>query len=260
MFNLNILVFFTSFVKRFTIHIKKCIVVHMDNCEAIKILSEQKADEDKNVCLIECLKYEDVEFFNVGKTAVCFTLKNSGLTMLGGEADGLNADGIPLSVKNYFTPDKDIAEIIKRKTCRTATPCVQVLYRAADIKIPSGVTIGKLNADKKTAEFVAERYTLHYSADEVLQILNERVMLAAYVNGEMAGFIGMHEERSVGMLEVFDKFRRMGLGTLLINEMIKYFWQNGFKPFCHIIATNEKSLNLHKKMDCDMQKDLVYWL
>ena len=232
----------------------------MNKCEAIEILSATKADEEKSICLLECLKYEDVEFFNVGKTAVCFTLKNSGLTMLGGNVCGLNAEAIPLSVKNYFTPDKNIAETIKVKTGRSVTPCVQVLYRAADIKIPNGVTIKKLNADLKTAEFVAARYTLHYSTKEVLRVLNDRVMIAAYVNGEMAGFIGMHEERSVGMLEVFDKFRRMGLGTLLINEMIKYFELNGFKPFCHIIATNDKSLNLHKKMDCDMQKDLVYWL
>lgn len=232
----------------------------MNKLEAIKILSESKASSNLNVCLTECLKYENVELFDVGAGTVCFTLKNSGLCMLGGSAEGLIADTIPLSVKNYFTPDKRIAEIIKAKTGRSVTPCVQVIYKAADIKIPDGVTIKKLSADIKTAEFVAARYTLHYSPEEVLQVLKDRVMLGAYVNGEMAGFIGMHEERSVGMLEVFVNFRRMGLGTLLINEMIKYFEENGFKPFCHIIATNEKSLNLHKKMDCDMQKGFVYWL
>lgn len=229
----------------------------MNNLDLIHLLMD---NSDVNVTLIECLKYEDVEIFDVGASTACFRLKNSGICMLGGSGDGLILDNLPLNAKNYFTPNIKIAEILKVKTGRRVTTCIQVIYTAVNIKNTEGVTVKKLPADEQTAKFIADRYTLNYSVQEVMHILQTRVMLGAYVNGEIAGFIGMHEERSVGMLEVFDGYRRMGLGTLLINEMVKYFLDEGYKPFSHIISTNEKSINLHKKMDCEIQKEAVYWL
>jgi tRNA (guanine37-N1)-methyltransferase len=85
-------------------------------------------------------------------------------------------------------------------------------------------------------------------------------MFGAFRDGELAGFIGLHEEGSMGMLEVLPAFRRMGVGTLLIALLCGKLMERGLTPFSQFTVDNLASRGLHEAMGFSISTELVYWL
>ncbi len=85
-------------------------------------------------------------------------------------------------------------------------------------------------------------------------------MFGAFRDGELAGFIGFHEEGSMGMLEVLPAFRRMGVGTLLVAFLCGQLMERGLTPFSQFTVDNMASRRLHEAMGFSISSDLVYWL
>lgn len=69
-----------------------------------------------------------------------------------------------------------------------------------------------------------------------------------YENGRLAGFIGLHTEGSMGMLEILPEFRRRGYGCTLESYLIAEHLRRGWIPFCHVVDGNEASLSLQRKL------------
>lgn len=86
-----------------------------------------------------------------------------------------------------------------------ATPC-------SGTKAKSPFPIRELTTDDLPQ--VAAHYKLE-SKEEIAATIEHGLMFGAEVDGELAGFIGMHTDGSVGMLEVFKKYRRCGVGVHL---------------------------------------------
>ena len=85
-------------------------------------------------------------------------------------------------------------------------------------------------------------------------------MFGAFRDGELAGFIGLHEEGSVGMLEVLPAFQRMGVGTLLVAFLCNWLMERGLTPFSQFTVDNLASRRLHEAMGFSISTDLVFWL
>ena len=85
-------------------------------------------------------------------------------------------------------------------------------------------------------------------------------MYGIFVEDELAGFIGEHDEGSMGMLEVFPAYRRQGLGLALESFQINRILEEGRMPYDQVILGNEKSLSLQKKLGMTITKDTVTWL
>ena len=64
------------------------------------------------------------------------------------------------------------------------------------------------------AKLIDENYDLA-DEEEITAQLDAGVIFGAFVDGELAGFIGRHDEGSVGMLFVFPQFRRLGVAEAL---------------------------------------------
>lgn len=73
-------------------------------------------------------------------------------------------------------------------------------------------------------------------------------MWGLFEGDELAGFIGMHSEGSIGMLEVLPEFRRKGYGYILEAFVINMHLQNGRTPYCHVINGNDASNSLQQKL------------
>lgn len=69
-----------------------------------------------------------------------------------------------------------------------------------------------------------------------------------YENDRLAGFIGLHPEGSMGMLEVLPEYRHKGYGYALEAHLIDVHLQRGWVPYCHVIDGNEASLHLQRKL------------
>lgn len=143
-------------------------------------------------------------------------------------------------------------------------PCyVGALFRKEPFELPGRLEFRKLTlAD---APVVWKHYTMIKEDPDGLAFAKERIEAGAvyggYDDGELVGFIGKHSEETMGMLEVFPRFRRRGYGEelekLLCNEIIS----QGRVPCCHILENNVASLSLQERLglwlsDCRR----VYWM
>lgn len=103
-----------------------------------------------------------------------------------------------------------------------------------------------------------------YAHDIGLEYIQGRLaageMFGAFRGGELAGFIGLHEEGSMGMLEVLPAFRRMGVGTALVAFLCGVLMERGLTPFSQFTVDNLASRALHEAMGFSISHDLVYWL
>lgn len=137
--------------------------------------------------------------------------------------------------------------------------CFHAVYpstRPVPYPLPEGTQIRPL--DSSHAAFVHE----HYHTVDDLDYIRERVaagMFGAFVRGELAGFVGTHEERSMGLLEVVPAYRRLGLAFALEAHMINHLLSLGRTPFCQVSVQNEPSILLQKKIGMTLSDTVIHW-
>lgn len=212
----------------------------------------------KYVCIIENLKSKDKEILYLSNSSVAFKIIPSNIVMLAGEGDYENAVNSVLSFKGtFFTPNEEV-KVLLQKRGLTPISCKQYLYGKQMVN-SAGVSIEKLTATRENVKVVKDNYTLGYTEEQIEHLLSDRLILGGFLNGEICGFVGMHEELSVGLLEVLDKFKRRGIGSYLLSSCVNYFLDNGLVPFCHVRSENLASIKLHEKLNCKAYEKEVYW-
>lgn len=85
-------------------------------------------------------------------------------------------------------------------------------------------------------------------------------LFAAYADGEIAGFAGMHDDGSLGILYVDPKFRRLKLGSSLASYLVNKALERGGIPYAHIKVENTASLKMQEKMGLYTGAKKVFWL
>lgn len=123
--------------------------------------------------------------------------------------------------------------------------------------VPDGLAIRPLTMAE--FPFVRETY-LTVDDDDYIRSRIEEGMLGAWYQGELAGFIGTHQEGTVGLLEVLPKYRRKGIARALETQMHRILRQQGRRAFGTIAAGNQLSLTVHRKMGIRLASEPVYWL
>lgn len=151
--------------------------------------------------------------------------------------------------------------------CTETEPCVQACWRGPlppEPKIPLR-SLGPADTDLVLA---------HYHTVDNEEYVRARVasgkMLGAFLPAaggekenekqEIAGFIGLHAEGGIGLLEVFEPYRRRGLAAALVLGMVRRRMLEGAIPFGQIIQGNEPSLRLQKKLGFSFSSQPVYWM
>ncbi len=133
-------------------------------------------------------------------------------------------------------------------------------WQAAYLKktpLPVEADVRRLNLEYFDA--VLEGYSLFHDPDYIADRLKAGVVYGAFVDGELAGFIGEHNEGSMGMLEVFPAYRRRGLAVALESFQINRYLSEGRVPFDQVIVGNEKSLGLQRKLGMEVSEDTMAW-
>lgn len=228
-----------------------------DVLKAIKML---ECNVEKYCCLIETLKYEEVNLIFKGE-GFLIVPKVASIPMLYAENEK-DAEAVVNELTGQrvlFTPCKAVADALASVgyTCKGDKQITY--YDLGEVLLPDGVEIKELEGTNENIDFITDNYSLHYSKKDVEKLFKTRFMLGLYDNGKLAGFIGMHEERSIGLLEVLPDYRKKGYGTMLIKACVKEFNKKGYYPFCHIIPENYKSIALHEKLNCKTYEEVVFW-
>lgn len=105
---------------------------------------------------------------------------------------------------------------------------------------------------------VREHYHLT-GEDYLAALLSQGRMTGAFDGDSLAGFIGLHEEGTVGLLEVFPSYRRRGLATLLQAHMTNRELALGHVPYGQVFEGNGPSLALQRSLGFECSKGRMFW-
>ena len=123
---------------------------------------------------------------------------------------------------------------------------------------------------------IAEQYLFRELTIEDLPLVNqvypygdEKYLLERIQKGglfgickeeKLCGFIGIHADGSLGMLEVLPEYRRCGMAVLLETYLINHVLRLGWTPFGQVDVTNEASHRLQEKLGLCFSKNHLWWL
>lgn len=110
------------------------------------------------------------------------------------------------------------------------------------------------------AETVHRAYSHAFGGVEYMAEAIGRGMTGLFVEERLAGFVGFHDEGSIGMLEVLPPCRRRGYGEVLLRAAVRLAMERGQYPFGQVFADNAPSLALQKKTGMTVSKERLYWL
>ena len=124
--------------------------------------------------------------------------------------------------------------------------CVNCLYdssRPLPVLLP--MTLVPLTA--QDIPMVVQHYDV-LPLDALQGAVADGRLLGGWTDGEMVGFIGLHEEGSMGMLHVFEQHRGRGYAQAIESLLINRLLAQGVRPFGQIVVGNEPSMALHRKL------------
>ena len=110
------------------------------------------------------------------------------------------------------------------------------------------------------AETVAEAYCQTFADIDYIRDAIGRGMLGLFDGEELAGFIGVHDEGSLGMLEVLPPYRRRGYGLVLLLASVRMAVKEGRYAYGQVAEDNAASLALQQKAGMTVCPQKIYWL
>ncbi|MGI6254848.1 MAG: GNAT family N-acetyltransferase [Acutalibacter sp.] len=138
-------------------------------------------------------------------------------------------------------------------------PCTQAVYEGKDL-LPEDSAFEIRTLGQEFFQIVLETYHSFSDPKYIRNRLDAGVMQGAFREGELAGFIGMHAEGSVGLLEVLPTFRRQGAATALMKHMVNWCLARGWIPFSQIWEGNEASFALHRQLGWTFCQEPLFWV
>lgn len=99
-----------------------------------------------------------------------------------------------------------------------------------------------------------------YTVERIATIMRDKGVFGAIVGGKLAGFIGRHGDGNMGMLEVFEQYRRRGIAAELEKFLITYVMTFGRVPICDVYADNPASMALQSKLGLTKGIGCTYWI
>jgi len=223
-------------------------------------------DRLKNIDMLEIMQIPSARLHYAGGDGVL--LEHDDLFLLSAD-DGTSAKFLPvlLSVLPESKPSLVIqhgGELLQplkeQHGYHTLMDCCHAIYDRKEpvpFALPAGAEIRRL--DERNVDFVHE----HYRTVDDIDYIRERIgegMFGAFVSGDFAGFIGTHDERSIGLLYVLPEYRRLGLAFALEAVMTNHLLSIGRLPFCQIQLQNAPSLALQRKLGFTVSDQPIYWL
>lgn len=137
--------------------------------------------------------------------------------------------------------------------------CTQAAYLEKEpLPVPPGFEIRPLG--EEFFSLILENYHSFTDPEYIHKRIAAGVMYGAFQKGELLGFIGMHAEGSVGMLEVLPPYRRRGVALALMAAMANHCLERGWVPFSQIFDGNTASLELHRRLGWTLCPEKLYWV
>lgn len=214
-----------------------------------------------NIHIVESLKRGDGELlFSLKSSYVVYNRKANLCIIKMPDLDLIDSiiDILPDSVANYeISPKEAVKPLMERLDLTNESECLNYCYtnnnplpvRCKDIR----------QLDKSALEYIKAHYE---ECDEayILERLNLGEIYGAYIDNTLVGFIGTHDDGSIGMLYVDEDCRNKGIGNSLESFMINQHRLNNFIPFGQVHCDNNESKLLQKKLGLYVSDEIITWV
>lgn len=137
------------------------------------------------------------------------------------------------------------------------TPANNVVYEKKE-PVPVDPDFALRPLSMAQFDLVRRHYTL-IGDDGLAFHMKQGHLLGGYAGEELVGFIGRHEEGSLGMLFVFPHHRRKGYAWQLEGHLINRVLAQGERVFGQVILGNDASLALQIKMGLTLCEEPINW-
>lgn len=210
-----------------------------------------------NVDMIECIRRDICRILYASDKAVLIVADSGWVHMLSCEDREL---GLEL-IKTHQPPwvvlhQMDMREAVAGLGYRIGDQCWQSAYTKTTPMEETLADIRRL--DRRFLKRIADNYELA-DEGEIAALLDAGVIYGAFAGGELAGFIGRHEEGSVGLLFVFPEFRRMGIAEALERNYVNLELAEGNVAYGQIFVGNTPSRQLQEKLGMDFSDKFICW-
>ncbi len=135
---------------------------------------------------------------------------------------------------------------------------VRGLYRPDTMETMSGYVIRPLQMEQ--LPLVVSQYDGDLSEAYFRTRIEKGQMKGVFQDDDLAGYIGLHDEGSIGMLQILPAHRGKKLAQVLETVMINEGLERGEIPYAQIQITNQKSLLMQEKLGLSLSKSPVYWM
>lgn len=168
--------------------------------------------------------------------------------------DGFGLTGVQLK---YFDEAKSLGcEIDWHNFChvyayKNERPSVDVM---------DGFEIGALSLED--AAMIDEYYTYknEYSLMQIEEAITERPTIGIRTpEGELASWVLVHPDGTMGIMYTKERFRQLGLGRVATNALINKQLDLGMIPYVHVVHGNEASVSLTQKVGMEHVMEVVWF-
>lgn len=153
-----------------------------------------------------------------------------------------------------------LVPIAQRFGLRPTMRCYQGVWTKGEGPSASPSNLDIIPLAPEMAEKIRDLYSHDIGLNYIRGRLEKKELFGGFCDGVLAGFIGLHEEGSMGMLEVLPAFRGLGYGQQLLAWLCKRQLALGRIPFSQFTEENIPSYKLHERMGFSISSELVYLL
>ena len=137
------------------------------------------------------------------------------------------------------------------------------LYRNDGQPTEIGLTIRPLTmeyVDIVQSEYDRAEYQKVTEFGYIKDRIKKGCIYGAFLGEELAGFIGIHNDDSIGMLRVFKQHRGKKIGKALQTFIMNKLLEMGWMPYGQFLVGDENSERIQKTLGMYMSKTPIIWI
>ncbi len=228
-----------------------------------EILAYLEQDRTLRIDMIEAVRRKSAKILYAAPDAVLLTKMDRFCLLVSDtvEAGKRALETVPKDIRLFVAHNEASRDAVFQTfpNINHASACWQAYYAGKDpIPVPDVCKIRPFPMEE--LPFLMSVYDPDGKAERYAERIRAGDVLAAYRDGELAGFIGFHGDGSGGMLEVLPKFRRLGIGSALEIALHNLALSRGWTPYGQIYTTNDASRKLQESLGMVVSDGAIYWM
>ncbi len=150
--------------------------------------------------------------------------------------------------------------LLQTNTCTSTFPVYTAIYTKEQIDIPKLHDVTTRPLTPNDLPYLLAHYDNPGNDEKHLLERIEEGMLGLVKDNSLIGFIGIHEEGTMGFLFIDETQRHKGYAYFLEATLIQSLLNEKKLAYCQIATTNKASIALHQKFEFTFLNDTYYWL